>query len=482
MAIPFLGLKLPGFMPAPFQGKKSGTITHRIVLCQRYLSVTVTTATPMPHTRTSLFSDAPPAPPEVSLGSLPVTSSELFGREGELAQLDAAWVDSQTQVFVLVAWGGLGKTALVNTWLFKHMAQNDYRGARRVFGWSFYSQGAAEGKQVSADRFVADALRWFGDPNPDEGDSIDKGRRLAALIRQQKTLLVLDGLEPLQYPPGSEEGRLKDRGLCLLLRELAAHNPGLCVITTRLALNDLQNFFNSSVRNVPLTHLSPEAGAQVLRHAGGQGPEQELRQAVAEFDGHALALNLLGRYLAVVHDGDIRKRDLIPKLTEEEQYSGHARRVIESYTCWFRSSADAKEEPKARFKLLQKFFPIKKQTGLCPELKLLYIMGLFDRPADMAAIEAVIQPLVIHGLTERLHELSQKAWKEIIRHLQDLRLLAKPHCLNRDSSDCFDGNDSAGKFERGSPRCRQPQRTVADARGGGAGSGGRTAECGVCGS
>lgn len=176
-----------------------------------------------PHTRATLFADAPSAPPQVALGSLPVTGSDLFGREAELAQLDAAWGDPHTRVFALVAWGGVGKTSLVNKWLFDNMAQDDFRGARRVFGWSFYSQGAAEGKQVSADRFVDDALRWFGDPHPDEGDPIDKGRRLADLIRRQKTLLVLDGLEPLQYPLEFEEGRLKDRGLCLLLRELAAH-------------------------------------------------------------------------------------------------------------------------------------------------------------------------------------------------------------------------------------------------------------------
>ena len=63
------------------------------------------------------------------------------------------------------------------------------RGAERVFGWSFYSQGAAEGRQVSADQFIAAALTWFGDEDPIKGSPWDKGERLAELIKQQRTLL-----------------------------------------------------------------------------------------------------------------------------------------------------------------------------------------------------------------------------------------------------------------------------------------------------
>ena len=54
------------------------------------------------------------------------------------------------------------------------------------------------------------------------------------LIAHRRTLLLLDGLEPLQYPPGPQEGRLREPALQALLRELAAFNRGLCVITTRM--------------------------------------------------------------------------------------------------------------------------------------------------------------------------------------------------------------------------------------------------------
>lgn len=85
--------------------------------------------------------------PKVDISSLPTTSPDLFGRSREIEMLDRCWDSPKTNIVVLVAWGGVGKTSLVNHWL-ASMAQNDFRGADRVFGWSFYSQGAAEGKQA----------------------------------------------------------------------------------------------------------------------------------------------------------------------------------------------------------------------------------------------------------------------------------------------------------------------------------------------
>jgi len=82
--------------------------------------------------------------------------------------LDEAWADNQTDILTLVAWGGVGKTALVNQWL-NQMKTDNYRGAQKVYGWSFYSQGAQEGKQASADEFFQETLQWFGDANPEAG-------------------------------------------------------------------------------------------------------------------------------------------------------------------------------------------------------------------------------------------------------------------------------------------------------------------------
>ena len=45
------------------------------------------------------------------------------------------------------------------------MQADDYRGAARVFGHSFYSQGSREDAQASADSFLDRALQFFGDPD-----------------------------------------------------------------------------------------------------------------------------------------------------------------------------------------------------------------------------------------------------------------------------------------------------------------------------
>jgi hypothetical protein len=144
------------------------------------------------------------APKKISIARLPITGSDLFGREEDIAFLDDAWANQRVNLVTIVAWAGVGKSALVNHWL-RRMAAEDYRSAQLVFGWSFYRQGASGGTS-SADEFLDAALTWFGDPDPKLGTAWEKGERLAKLVAHRRTLLVLDGLEPLQNPPGPQEG------------------------------------------------------------------------------------------------------------------------------------------------------------------------------------------------------------------------------------------------------------------------------------
>ena len=120
--------------------------------------------------------------------------------------------------------------------------------------------------------------------------------------------LVLDGLEPLQNPPGPQEGRLREPSLQALLRELAAFNTGLCVITTRMPVADIADHERTSALRRDLEQLSSDAGAKLLRALGVKGDEAELRSASDEFSGHCLALTLLGSYLTDAYNGDIRCR------------------------------------------------------------------------------------------------------------------------------------------------------------------------------
>jgi tetratricopeptide (TPR) repeat protein len=346
-------------------------------------------------------------PKRISVARLPVTGSDLFGREEDIAFLDRAWANTDVNIVIIVAWAGVGKSTLVNHWL-RRMAAEKYRSAELVFGWSFYRQGT-RGETSSADEFLDAALDWFGDPDPRNGSAWEKGERLAKLVADRRTLLVLDGLEPLQNPPGPQEGRLREPSLQALLRELAAFNKGLCLITTRTPIADIADCEGSSAQRCDLEQLSSDAGAKLVRALGVKGDQGELRRASEEFSGHCLALTLLGSYLTDAYNGDIRCRSEVSgHLAHDVRQGVHARKVMESYQTWL---------------------------GEGPELSILRLLGLFDRPADEKALGALLKSPAIPGLTESLTDCSPSAWRMILGKLRRARLLAgedlhNPGCLD----------------------------------------------------
>ncbi|MFZ0506265.1 MAG: TIR domain-containing protein [Chthoniobacterales bacterium] len=340
-------------------------------------------------------------PEKISIARLPITGSDVFGRTEDISFLDAALANQQVNIVTIVAWGGVGKSTLINHWL-RSLATEHYRAAELVFGWSFYRQGTS-GEAPSADQFLDTALSWFGDPDPRIGTGWEKGERLAKLIAHRRTLMVLDGLEPLQNPPGPQEGRLRDPSLQALLRELAAFNTGLCLITTRTPIADIADHEGASALRLELEQLSSDAGAKLLRALGVKGHEAELQTTSDEFAGHCLALTLLGSYLTDAYDGDLRCREEVSaRLVDDVRQGVHARKVMASYQSWL---------------------------GEGPEMSVLRMLGLFDRPADEKALSALLKPPAISGLTESLTSLSPTEWRRILAKLRRARLLAgeDPH-------------------------------------------------------
>ncbi len=198
--------------------------------------------------------------------------------------LDNAWNDPQINLVVVRGKGGEGKTSLVATWM-AELACKNWRGAERVIDWSFYSQGTRDQTAATAEFFINQTLFNLGDPNPNAGGTEERATRLVELINQRRTLLVLDGLEPLQYPPGAMHGVLRDVGMATLLRGLVAQNLGLVVVTTRDDLRDIQQHYGRSAVVLELKSLSPVAGAQVSvqrrSHASGSRHDPTRGQGVA---------------------------------------------------------------------------------------------------------------------------------------------------------------------------------------------------------
>jgi tetratricopeptide (TPR) repeat protein len=335
------------------------------------------------------------SPPEkIDIRRLPMTGEELFGRQKQLEMLDKAWESDHTHIVSLVAWGGVGKSTLVNKWL-ERMAAENYRGASRVFAWSFYSQGTGE-RVTSADLFIAEALDWFGDPDPSAGSPWDKGARLAELIRKNKTLLVLDGLEPLQSYYDYERGKIKDPALATLVSELARQNSGLCVVTTREAVADLTPF-QETICQEDLELISAETGRALLRVSGVQGTDLELERATCSFGNHALAVSLLGVYLHEIPGHHISNASEIPDQDIPEEEGRHPRRMIAAF---------------------------ERRFGEGAEVEVLRMLGLFDRPADAEAITALLASPAIPNLTEQIRGLSEAGWLRLIHRLREKRLIA----------------------------------------------------------
>jgi tetratricopeptide (TPR) repeat protein len=344
--------------------------------------------------------EAAPQRLRVHSGGLRLIGRELYGREREMAELDKAWESREANVVSVTAFGGVGKTALVERWL-ANMSKDGFRGAQVVFGWSFSTAGGAEGGLASADSFLAAALAWFGDKAPEQGTPWSKGERLAELVRERRTLLILDGVEPFTEPSEDFGGQLKDAGLRSLLNGLIWSNPGLCVVTSRLMISDLRD--SAHVVNLDLTNLSPADAAMYLTSLKVRGTEEELEQASREYGGHALELTLLGQYLVATCQGDVRRRDRI-----HAKPSSRLDRIMEAYESWWQGR---------------------------PELSILRVLGLFDRRADAAALEAVRANPAIEGLTSDLRGLSEANWRLAVSRLRDARILdaedpAEPDSLN----------------------------------------------------
>ncbi|MBI5633476.1 MAG: TIR domain-containing protein [Nitrospirae bacterium] len=331
----------------------------------------------------------------IDIDRLPVTGMELFGRQKEMELLDKAWDEGKLNAVSFVAWGGVGKSTLINKWL-ESMKEDNYRGAQRVFGWSFYSQGTSE-KATSADLFIKEALQWFGDHDPKDGSPWDKGQRLADLIRKEKTLLILDGLESLQAEHDFEKGKIKDPALSVLLSELVKENSGLLVITTREDIPEL-NEAGTTVIQKNLEQISPEAGRALLRTAGVRGTDKELEDASITFGNQALALRLLGSYLygeeghLISHAVKISAREDIPL-----DKGRHPRRVIVAF---------------------------EERFGEGPEVEFLRILGLFDRPAEEGAIEALLRGKTISKLTKSIRKLDRAGQRDLLTKLRKLKLIA----------------------------------------------------------
>src|SRR5690606_11855729 len=134
---------------------------------------------------------------------------------------------SGKKIISVVAWGGVGKTSLAKLWLQKIRRTTD----RQVLEWSFYFQGNNDTSIVSSETFFEKAFLYFGHTYNRMSLS-ESGKKLARIVSETNSIIVLDGLEPLQYSKPPLKGGIKDVGLRVFLNDLSSLPGGFVLITT----------------------------------------------------------------------------------------------------------------------------------------------------------------------------------------------------------------------------------------------------------
>jgi hypothetical protein len=355
-------------------------------------------------------------------------AEHFLGREPQLALLDEAWINC-TNVLSIIAWGGVGKTALITEWVQTRFIDKQWKtddgqpALAAYFDWTFYDQGTrsladgTESRTGSVGDFFEQALVFFGDPDP---NLPGKGHRLADLIRQQRSLIILDGLEPLQQPPGHPQaGRLLDPDLRDLLAALAQSNPGLCLITSREPLKDLDGLKRTVYVSHDLEDLPVPVAVQLLKQLGINGTDKELTQASEKFGCHALSLTLLGRYIVDAHGGDIRQIDNIRNLQRADILTRPERhrsvwRILETYESWLATA---------------------RTDGSPTTLAVLRLTGLFDRTATADCLAALRAEPIIPCLTDAIYGMADDEWNILLKRLERAHLIKLRASSNETASN-----------------------------------------------
>lgn len=331
---------------------------------------------------------------------MPVTNIQSFvGRKDVLEMLNRNWQNESCNIMALSAWGGTGKSSIINKWLADY-ANLSINPPKKTYSWSFHNQGDTGKKQSSSSEFIEHALKFFNNQKTDFISEYEKATHLAKLIGEERNVLILDGVEPFQYSSKDSDrnlrGKFRDTGLKALLQQLANENRGLCLITTREALDD-EFCQQDSVINHSLENLSEADSIQLLRNKKVQGSDEELARAARDYNYHAFSLTLLGNFLS---DRSIQERSELPILEGNHSPAEAIFGLMSAYEKYFE-----RQYPNA--------------------LALLYAIGLFDHDVKKEELDVVLKGAVdsnsVCDAFKKLRRIGH--FNQSVRLLQNIDLL-----------------------------------------------------------
>ncbi|MGH3821725.1 MAG: DUF4062 domain-containing protein [Pseudonocardiaceae bacterium] len=275
--------------------------------------------------------DPPPAPFVVGPYTL-LQTAEVVGREQELEVLtdwvsDPATVVYEARVFVLLAIGGMGKSAVAWKW-FHDIAPRELPTLTGRVWWSFYETNAR------FDNFVLRTLGYLTGRSVEELRTLpapEREEQLLGILDREPYLVVLDGVERLlraysrsqaaladdldeQTAPEvagttsaesstgqSRPGSTVDPRAGEFLRRLARLHASRVLITSRMLPLDLQTV---TAEPMPGAHaylfggLTDIDAVNLWRDLGNTGSRAELIKLFATFDNYPLLIRALAGEVA----------------------------------------------------------------------------------------------------------------------------------------------------------------------------------------
>ena len=265
-----------------------------------------------------------PSPP--SLHNQTPPEPNFVGRKEMLETITDWYTNPEVRIGALIGWGGVGKSAIVRKWY--DTLESNAITPDGIFWWGFYRNAYLE-------QFLNALLRYVsqGQIEPETIKSTwEKTDRIKEYIHQGTYLIILDGLEQMQKSASRDEfGKMIHRECTELLHYLADVSKGLCLITTRYPLKDLDEWHERSYKNLSLIDLSISDSLLMLRRRGVKGSDEELTEVIKRYKGHALSLTSLAGYLNRYYDGDIKQAPEVEFILGDRERFKDVNKLLRKY-------------------------------------------------------------------------------------------------------------------------------------------------------
>lgn len=229
-----------------------------------------------------VFSNCAVAPPQ-----------RLIGRDEEMSTLGFAWAHQRVSCVHIHGFGGIGKTALLDTWFVERESRH-FCGAELVFSWSF-SQSENLSVHEHEAQFLNAAMSWLGLSRHARDSVVERAKRICEAIGSRRTLLILDGLEVLQRIAGGR-GVLEAAGVQHLIVERMKEVASLLVLSARLAISPLQSAKAGRVLDLALGGLKQEEAIEFFEERGILVDPFIAQELNENFCGHPLLLKTVAEF------------------------------------------------------------------------------------------------------------------------------------------------------------------------------------------